>query len=80
MLRGFGVSCIELPDGLVVEGDPNKPLQGGVTLDAGGDHRIAMAAAVGALMADGPTVITGAAAVDVSFPSFFSTLNACRIG
>jgi len=80
MLRTFGVHVLELPDGLVVDGCPERPLVGGGVVDAAGDHRIAMAAAVGALLADAPTEISGASSVDVSFPGFFETLETCQAG
>lgn len=38
------------------------------------DHRIAMAAAVAALGADGPVVITDAEAIDKSYPAFYKDL------
>ena len=41
-----------------------------------GDHRIAMAAAIAALNADGPVHITGADAVNKSYPGFFGDLEA----
>jgi 3-phosphoshikimate 1-carboxyvinyltransferase len=71
-----GLGCLgarvrELPDGLVVEG--GTPLRG-ARVRSHGDHRIAMALAVAALAADGPTEIEGADCVDVSFPEFFSLL------
>jgi len=44
-------------------------------VDSLGDHRIAMAFAVAALIADGPSVIEGAEAARVSFPEFFDTLH-----
>jgi len=44
-------------------------------LDSFGDHRIAMAFSVAALIADGPCVIEGAEAASVSFPEFFATLQ-----
>ena len=66
-------------DGLVIEGRAGKALRGGATVDASGDHRIAMAAAVGALLADGPTTVNGSEVVDVSFPGFFEELEACRV-
>jgi len=52
-----------------------RRLRGGVA-DASGDHRLAMAFAVAALGAEGPSVITGAEAVAVSYPGFFETLAA----
>ena len=44
-------------------------------LDSFGDHRIAMAFAVAALCADGPSVIANAEAASVSFPEFYDVLN-----
>lgn len=46
----------------------------GATVNGHGDHRIVMALAVAALAAEGPTTITGAEHVAVSFPGFFDTL------
>ena len=40
-------------------------------IDAVGDHRIAMAAAIGATVADGPVTIMGAECVAKSYPSFW---------
>lgn len=62
-----GSACIEQDD-LVIEGRPR--LSGG-TVDAAGDHRIAMMAAVCAAYAEGPTTILGAQCVAKSYPSFF---------
>lgn len=54
-------------------------IQGGVihggTIDACGDHRIAMAAAVAALAAEGPVTILGAECVSKSWPSFYDDLD-----
>ncbi len=44
-------------------------------LDSFGDHRIAMAFSVAALIADGDCVIEDAGAASVSFPEFFDTLR-----
>lgn len=41
------------------------------TVDAAGDHRIAMAAAIAATVADGPVTILGAQCVKKSYPSFW---------
>src|SRR5437016_1273787 len=49
-LRALGAQVEEYPDGLFVPG--NQRLRGGV-IDSFGDHRIAMAFAIGALFADG---------------------------
>lgn len=41
------------------------------TIDAAGDHRIAMAAAIAATVANGPVTILGAQCVSKSYPSFW---------
>ncbi len=50
-------------------------LDGGL-VEAGGDHRIAMAAAVAATGTTGSVTISGAEAVGVSWPRFFEALEA----
>jgi 3-phosphoshikimate 1-carboxyvinyltransferase len=70
-LRRMGVSAEELPDGLVV---PGKQHFHAARFDSFGDHRIAMAFAVGALAANGESVIEGAEAASVSFPEFWDVL------
>ncbi|HEX7084854.1 MAG TPA: 3-phosphoshikimate 1-carboxyvinyltransferase [Vicinamibacterales bacterium] len=72
-LRTLGVDIDEFPDGFHVRG--GRRLRGGV-VDAAHDHRLAMAFAVAALAADGPTTILGADVVDVSYPGFFEQLAA----
>jgi 3-phosphoshikimate 1-carboxyvinyltransferase len=47
----------------------------GARLNSYGDHRIAMAFGVAALLAEGETEIVGAECADVSFPGFFETLS-----
>lgn len=71
--KAMGADIDEFPDGFHVRG--RRRLTGG-TPDAVGDHRLAMAFAVAALSASGPTTIAGAEAVDVSYPGFFETLAA----
>jgi 3-phosphoshikimate 1-carboxyvinyltransferase len=44
-------------------------------LDSFGDHRIAMAFSVAALIADGECVVEDSGAASVSFPEFFDTLH-----
>jgi 3-phosphoshikimate 1-carboxyvinyltransferase len=81
MLTAFGVRCEARPDGFVVEGQPDRPLRA-ARVDAAGDHRIAMAAAVAALCADGPTEISDADNVATSYPGFvaaLATLGACVV-
>ncbi len=75
MLRGFGVSVEERPDGLVIEGVPDKPLRAN-RFATGGDHRLAMTAAVLSLVADGECCIEDADCIAVSFARFVGTLRA----
>jgi 3-phosphoshikimate 1-carboxyvinyltransferase len=49
------------------------------TIDTYNDHRIVMAASIGALRANGPVVITGAEAVNKSYPHFFEQLSAAGV-
>ena len=74
VLRAFGVSCDELPDGLVIRGKEG-PLTAAV-IDSRGDHRIAMTAAILGLHGDGPTRITDCDCIATSFPRFVGTLRA----
>jgi 3-phosphoshikimate 1-carboxyvinyltransferase len=74
MLRAFGVSCEPRSDGFVVEGIPDRPLAA-ARVHADGDHRIAMAAAIAALVADGPTEIDDADNVATSYPGFAAALT-----
>ena len=74
-LRQMGARVEELPDGFEVDGTVRP---GGGTVDASGDHRMAMAFAVAALGATGPTTILGHDVVDVSYPGFFDTLDTLR--
>ncbi|WP_327052322.1 3-phosphoshikimate 1-carboxyvinyltransferase [Halomicrococcus gelatinilyticus] len=71
-LATLGAAVEEREDELLVRGGESD-LQGG-TVDGHADHRIVMALAVAALAADGPTTLTGAEHVDVSFPDFFEVL------
>ncbi len=73
-LRALGADADEFPDGFHIRGGH---LTGG-TVDAAGDHRLAMAFAIAALAARGPSVITGADSVVVSYPGFFETLDGLR--
>jgi 3-phosphoshikimate 1-carboxyvinyltransferase len=71
-LRSMGADVAEKPDGLAVSG--GRPLQG-TDIMTGGDHRIAMAFAIAALVAQGETRIQDAECADVSFPGFWDALK-----
>jgi 3-phosphoshikimate 1-carboxyvinyltransferase len=73
-LTAMGADAEALPDGFVVRGP--TPLTG-ADLEARGDHRIAMALAVAASLGSGPSILSGAEWVDVSYPGFFEALAGC---
>jgi 3-phosphoshikimate 1-carboxyvinyltransferase len=75
VLRAFGVACEEQPDGFVVEGRPDGPLRA-ADVESRGDHRVAMAATLLALAADGPSRVRDVGCVAASFPRFAGTLRA----
>lgn len=68
MLRSLGADITELEDGLVIRG--KAQLTGG-TVDAMGDHRIAMSAAVAACACTEPVTVMGAECVEKSYPRFW---------
>ena len=72
-LRRAGIEAEELPDGMAIAG---RQKFHSAEFASHGDHRIAMAFAVGALAGDGESVIEGAEAASVSFPEFWDTLAA----
>jgi 3-phosphoshikimate 1-carboxyvinyltransferase len=71
-MRKFGVLLEEYPDGIAIQG---KSLLKGCVVESFGDHRIAMALSVLALMAEGITTIRNASCVGISFPKFFDQLS-----
>jgi 3-phosphoshikimate 1-carboxyvinyltransferase len=71
-LRAMGADADERADGFQVR--RGARLTGG-TVHARHDHRLAMAFAIAALGASGPTQIEGADAVAVSYPAFFHDLD-----
>lgn len=72
VLRAFGIEIDERPDGLKVSGGASLRA---ATVDSSADHRVAMLGAVAGLLADGDTTVTGADAVAVSYPAFWSDLG-----
>ena len=71
-LRALGAEVEEFADGLRVGG---RTRLRGARLESFGDHRIAMACAVAALIAEGESELDGAESVAVSFPGFFELLE-----
>ncbi len=72
-LQKMGANVKEKDDGLIITGP--TPLKG-ATLNSYGDHRIAMAFSIAALLADDETTIDNAECIDISFPTFYDTLEA----
>ncbi len=72
-LRAIGVEVEEHPDGWTIHGKAGK-VRGG-TVDAAGDHRIAMAFMVAGLAAREGVTVLGAESVRVSDPGFLSRLR-----
>jgi 3-phosphoshikimate 1-carboxyvinyltransferase len=71
-LRSMGAEVEEKPDGLIISG--GRRLHG-ADIVTKSDHRIAMAFAVAALVAEGETRIYDAECADVSFPGFWDALH-----
>ena len=71
-LRRMGAHVEERPDGLEIPGGQRLH---GARLDSFGDHRIAMAFTIAALVAEGETSLEDADAAQVSFPEFYDVLD-----
>jgi 3-phosphoshikimate 1-carboxyvinyltransferase len=69
--RAMGVDATERPDGFVIDG--GRQPRGG-TADAASDHRLVMAFTLVGLGASGPSTVTDAGAVAVSYPDFTQDL------
>lgn len=74
-LRRMNATVDEFDDGFRVE----RSKLSGAIVNSFGDHRIAMAFAVAALLADGGIEIVGADCAAVSYPEFFKDLEAVSI-
>lgn len=71
-MQKLGIRVKELPDGMEIEG-PNK-INGGV-VESYGDHRIAMAMAIGGLFSDEVIKIKDSQCIGISFPDFTEKLK-----
>lgn len=69
LLQALGVAVEVRPDGLRIEGRGGRPWAG-LRAQSGGDHRIALAAAVAGLAGTGESRIDDTACVATSFPNF----------
>ncbi|MDR0846707.1 MAG: 3-phosphoshikimate 1-carboxyvinyltransferase [Lactobacillales bacterium] len=78
-LRKLGASIDETEDGMIIHGKTRlNPVADGVTeLTTYHDHRIGMMNAIAALLVDsGKVELTGEAAINISYPTFFDDLDA----
>ena len=75
LIEALGGTVRELPDGLVITGQP--ALAGG-SVDASGDHRIAMSAAVAACGCTQPVTVCGSECVAKSYPAFWEDFTALQ--
>ena len=71
MINSLGGNAAEYPDKLEIIG---TALTGG-TVEAFGDHRIVMSAAIAASVCGGDTTIRGAEAIGKSYPGFFGDFS-----
>jgi 3-phosphoshikimate 1-carboxyvinyltransferase len=70
LFKTLGLKAETGKDSLIIKGPQSIP--GGKPADTFNDHRIAMAAAVGALLAAKPVKIKGPDCVKKSYPAFFT--------
>jgi 3-phosphoshikimate 1-carboxyvinyltransferase len=71
-LNKMGANIKELPDGLIIKGPTQLK---GTRINPHNDHRIAMACAIAALVAEGETKIDNAECVNKSYPNFFRDIK-----
>jgi 3-phosphoshikimate 1-carboxyvinyltransferase len=75
-LSALGLQITPMRDGFVIDGPQH--VDGG-EVEAAGDHRIAMLAAIAGLSGTNPVTIRGSDAVDVSYPNFWNDLERLRV-
>jgi 3-phosphoshikimate 1-carboxyvinyltransferase len=75
-LRAVGIAVQPRPDGITIDGGQTT----GGTVDAHGDHRIAMAFAMAGLRAGGNITIRHCASIATSFPGFVELARSAGLG
>ena len=76
-LRAMGAQITEKPDGMLIKGLGHSNENGRLTAAVGqshGDHRVAMALAIGGLTASSDTVVNDTDCIETSFPDFYRKL------
>ena len=71
-LQAMGAEVEQTADGWKI---PGRQKLHGAEIESFGDHRIAMAFAIGGLRAEGETVIRNSECVGISYPGFFADLE-----
>ena len=74
-LNAFGIKNELTKDGIVIHGIGSEGTLNSAEIDSYGDHRIAMASAIGSLRSDGVVKILDCVNVNTSFPNF---IDVCR--
>ena len=74
-LNAFGIKNELSKDGIVIHGIGSEGTLNSAEIDSYGDHRIAMASAIGSLRSDGVVKILDCINVNTSFPNF---IDVCR--
>ncbi len=74
-LNAFGIKNELSKDGIVIHGIGSKGTLNSAEIDSYGDHRIAMASAIGSLRSDDAVKILDCVNVNTSFPNF---IDVCR--
>jgi 3-phosphoshikimate 1-carboxyvinyltransferase len=77
-LDAVGVRTEAEGDALTVHGHGGAPLPGGATIDARGDHRVAMSFAVAGLRSVEPIGVADMSPIATSFPGFAAALAGLR--
>ncbi len=80
LLRQCGIDVEEGDDWMAIEGRGQRPLKAFEGFDAQHDHRMAAAAIIAALVADGPCSAVGLDALRISYPGFGDDLERLQRG
>ncbi len=78
LIKACGRNAWDAADTLFVQGDTESPLRAFTNYDAQHDHRMAAAALVASLCADGPCSVLGLDCLEVSYPALPADLLALQ--
>ena len=74
-LSSMGCDITPTDDGMIING--GAPLHGAL-IETKLDHRIAMSFAIASLVAEGETILDNPECVDISYPTFYKTLESLK--